>query len=117
MTSSQEQKQELAEEWLGTAEQFCIFIQLNYAHEAMVPGRVARLEKQMEQARENLNQGLFEAAIVSGQQLYSALSDLRVQLERLQSEWQFMHQTAWETTSQIIIQALDSRAGLWQYVL
>jgi hypothetical protein len=45
--------------------------------------------------------GLSEAAIVTAQQLYSAFSDLRVELERTLSEWNVLLQTAWEAVSQL----------------
>ena len=97
----QDQKRSLAFDWLDAAEQFSLFIDQVYDHEMLVPGRYERLVSQLDQARMNLEMGLSEAAIVTAQQLYSAFSDLRVELERTLSEWNVLLQTVWEAVSQL----------------
>lgn len=97
----QDQKRSLAFDWLDAAEQFSLFIDQEYDHEMLAPGRFERLTSQLDQARMNLEVGLSEAVIVTAQQLYSAFSDLRVELERTLSEWNVLLQTAWEAVSQL----------------
>lgn len=97
----QDQKRSLAFDWLDAAEQFSLFIDQEYDHEMLAPGRFERLASQLDQARMNLEVGLSEAVIVTAQQLYSAFSDLRVELERTLSEWNVLLQTAWEAVSQL----------------
>jgi hypothetical protein len=65
----QDQKRSLAFDWLDAAEQFSFFIDQEYDHEMLVPGRYERLVSQLDQARMNLEMGLSEAAIVTAQQL------------------------------------------------
>ena len=108
MAEDQEQKRQMAVEWLTAAEQLDDFIQQNYDHERFTPERVERLERQLQQAGQNLDIGLSEAVILTAQQLYSAFSDLRVDLERLIHEWSLLLQTAWEAVSQVLLTAQES---------
>lgn len=105
----QDQKRSLAYDWLDAAEQFSLHIDQEYDHEMLVPGRYERLVTQLDQARLNLEIGLSEAVIVTAQQLYSAFSDLRVELERTLSEWNVLLQTAWEAVSQLLVMAGESQ--------
>lgn len=109
LAGSLEEKRELARQWLEAANQFCDFMKLQYAHELFTPGKVAYLERQLSQAGDNLEIGLSEAVIVTAQQLYSAFSDLHIELERLQAEWTLLVQSALETTCQILLQAEESQ--------
>ena len=105
ITENQEQKHQMAETWLNAADQFCQFIQANYAYQVFTPGQVEKLERQLNQAWQNLEIGLSEAVILNAQQLYTAFSDLRIELERLQNEWQMLLQAAWEAACQLLDQA------------
>jgi hypothetical protein len=115
-----ESKRELAEEWLYAAEQYCDFIKQFYHYEQFTPGRVEWLERQLDQTRQNLEVGLSEAAIASSQQLYLVFSELRVELERLQNEWNLLYQAAWEAVNRVlnqmdecqVIQAIDLEGNL-----
>jgi hypothetical protein len=100
-----QRKREIAEEWFSAAEQFCYFINSNYAHEFFVPGRIEQLESQLNQCRHNLDVGLSEAVVVTAQQLYAAFSELRVDLERMQTEWLMLVQTAREVSTHELEQA------------
>jgi hypothetical protein len=103
--ASAEAKREIAESWLFAAEQYCSYIQQYYNFEQFIPGRVEWLERQLEQTRQNLEMGLSEAVIATSQQLYLTFSELRIELERLQNEWIFLYQAAWEGINRLLIQA------------
>lgn len=104
-----QRKQEMAEMWLDSAEQFCAFIHQNYAHQQFLPGEMEWLERQLIQTRSNLGVGLAEAVIVNAQQLYTAFSDMRIRLERLQNDWLLLHQSAWEAVTLILSRLEASR--------
>ncbi len=109
MTTDMEEKQQLAEEWLQAAQAYADFIKANYFCDSFFPGRLEKLERQVNQAAGNLQDGLSEAVIVASQQLYCAFSDFRVELEQAQNEWQLLIQTAWEAVNQLLAQAEQSR--------
>jgi hypothetical protein len=100
-----QRKRDIAEGWLSDAEQFCNFIKMNYSHDFFVPGRIEQLESQLIQSRHNLEVGLSEAVVVVAQQLYAAFSDLRVELERMHTEWLMLIQTAREVVTHELDQA------------
>lgn len=91
MAGSQNKKKAIAEDWLAAAEQMAFFIRENYAWQFFLPEKHERLEQQLAQVYQNYNLGLSEAVIATSQQLYLAFSDLRVELERLEMEWQIMN--------------------------
>jgi len=100
LAGNQEEKRFIAEEWLAAADQFAAFIRENYACQFFLPGRLERLEQQLVQVHQNLDYGLSEAVIAASQQLYLAFSDLRVDLERLQTEWQMVYLAVREAVEQ-----------------
>lgn len=109
MSVDQDQKRELAEDWLNSARTFCTFIHENYAHEVFAPGQMEKLERQLAQAELNLESGLSEGVIITSQRLYSAFSDLRVALERSLNEWQMLLRAATEAVSQLQARAEAAR--------
>ncbi len=90
-------KHDFAVEWLDAADMYCAYIQQYFNTEQFTPGRLEWLERQLEQAHQNLDMGLTEAVITSAQQLVLSFSELRVELERLQNEWVLLYQAAWES--------------------
>lgn len=88
MAGSQNRKKAIAEDWLSAAEKMAYFIGENYAWQFFLPEKFERLEQQLAQVYQNYTLGLSEAVIAASQQLYLAFSDLRVELERLEMEWQ-----------------------------
>ncbi len=88
MAGSQNRKRAIAEEWLSAADQMATFIRENHAWQFFLPEKFERLDQQLAQVFQNYTLGLSEAVIAASQQLYLAFSDLRVELERLETEWQ-----------------------------
>ncbi len=109
LSNDQASKQALAQDWLDAAGQLGEFIQMNYDHEHFTPGQVAYLERELDQACDNMELGLSEGVIITAQQLYRSFSDLRIALERAETEWHLIIQSALETASQIYVQAQESQ--------
>jgi len=98
MAGDTERKIKMADQWLVSAEALCDFIRQNYHHGFFLPGQVERLHQQLNLARENLENGVPEAGLMTAQQAYTRLSEMRVELERLEAEWQVLYCSAWEGT-------------------
>jgi hypothetical protein len=88
MDNEQERKDQLANSWIETARVLRDFICSHYRHEQFAPGQLTKLERTLQQAESNASQGTAEAALALAQQAYHGLSDLRLELERLEREWQ-----------------------------
>ncbi len=97
------QKQFIAEDWLVDAEELFQFLATHYEHELFFPNHLQRLERQLDQTRQNLNLGLSEAVIASAQQVFFGLSELHLQLEQAQNEWRMLLLSVWETINHLII--------------
>lgn len=104
MATSEEEKRELAAQWLEAADIYCAYIKQYYNYEQFIPGRVEWFERQLLQAHDNMEVGLLEVVIASTQQLVLSFSDLRVELECLQHEWVLLYQAAWEAINRLLIQ-------------
>ncbi len=109
LAGSQQQKKMFADQWLAAAEQFASFIRDNYAWQFFLPEKYNRLEQQLDQVRQNYAYGLSEAVIATSQQLYLAFSDLRVELERMQTEWQIAYTAVREAIDYLLHLAEQSR--------
>jgi hypothetical protein len=107
IATSEDEKRELAAQWLEAADMYCAYIMQFYNYEQFVPGRVEWLERQLVQAHNNMEAGLPEVVIASTQQLVLSFSDLRVELECLQHEWTLLYQAAWEAINRLLIQVDD----------
>ena len=108
---SQEQKKtQLATELIKSAQTLKDFIANNYPkHNQFCPGALEKLEIDLQQARDNLQIGAPEAAIVSAQTAYRGLSELRLELERLETEWNLLRAEALRSTEEILALALANR--------
>lgn len=95
-------KESLARHWLHRAVAVADFIRERFDHNRFCPGRLARLQQNLELAQHNLAQGLSEASLQFSQQAFVDLSDLHLELEQHLVEWQ----TEFEATRGAIQQVL-----------
>ena len=102
-------KAEIAQAWVEAAQTLHDFIEGNYRHRLFRPGALERLARDLRQARENLQQGIAEAALAMAQRAYHDLSDLRLELERLEAEWQLWRTAALESAREILALAHANR--------
>lgn len=102
-------KVEIAQAWIESAEVLQNFIEGNYRHQQFCPGALERLQRDLRQAKENLEQGIPEAALAHAQRVYHDLSDLRLELERLEAEWQMWRAAALESAQEILALAQANR--------
>jgi hypothetical protein len=104
-----ERKVELAESWIDTAETIRHFIEGNYRHEQFAPGRLETLGREIDRARQNVAQGVPETALGDAQGAYQQLSDLRLELERLEREWHIWRSAALERAREVLAEARRNR--------
>ncbi|OGO62443.1 MAG: hypothetical protein A2030_02230 [Chloroflexi bacterium RBG_19FT_COMBO_50_10] len=90
--NGQQQKNQLAREWLQAAAILDQFIIENYDHTHFTPGAVERYESRLLQAHDNLAHNLAEAAVTAAQEAYNHFSELRIELEKRQAEYQLLMQ-------------------------
>ena len=89
-TNSHHHKNDLSREWLQAASIIDQFILENYDYDRFAPGEMHRLRNRLIQAQDNLAHNLPEAAITAAQEAYNGLSELRIQLEKEQSEFSLL---------------------------
>ncbi len=104
-----ERKYQSAMNWLAQAREIDQFIHKNYNHEMFLPGELERFEQAIFLAETNLSEGMPEAALSGGQQAYLGLSELHLQLERLQGEWRLLLETCWENAACALAHAQENQ--------
>lgn len=109
LVADTQRKMEIARIWIEGAQTMQDFIDRNYRHQLFRPGALERLERDLRQAQENLNQGIPEAALAQAQEAYHELSDLRIELERLEAEWHLWRSAALESAREILAMAQAHR--------
>ncbi len=97
-----EHKNYLAEYWLSASAVLRDFIDTNYDHAHFLPGFFTRSDLQMQQAIENLRDGMTEAALLGAQQVYGEYTQARLNLERLTSEWQILFQATMSAVEDVL---------------
>jgi hypothetical protein len=102
LETSEYRRFHLADQWLQAAEEIDRFICDFYCHQQHAPGAVNHFETRLRQAIDNLADGAPEAALMQAQQVYLGLSELRIELEKRENEWNALYQAAWEGVSQML---------------
>jgi hypothetical protein len=101
LLANQQNKKEMADEWIAYCDFLSNFIDRNYDHPFFMPGQWLNISEQMNLAQANINQGLFETAISTLQDNYFRLSKMRVDLEAMENEWRMAFYATWEKANQI----------------
>jgi hypothetical protein len=109
------EKAEIVQEWLDSATALRSFIESNYDHEFFMPGFMERTDQEILLASENLQTGMFDAALLGLQHTYQDCSCARLEMERLSAQWTLLHQKAIacarelfkDITSNNVIPAID----------
>ena len=119
-TSRYERLQTTAEHWLSDIQNLYAFVQDNYPGELIDPKQITWFHNQLEYALQNFENGFYEACIPVCQQLFSNLSNYRIELERDYSQFQAMYQSNHDQLQVIkkqaeeirTIQAIDNQGEL-----
>ncbi|HQA29677.1 MAG TPA: hypothetical protein PLA02_10740 [Brevefilum fermentans] len=106
---TEERARSLADERIKDAEKLLDFIADNYQHEHFLPGELAKLESALVSAQNSLNQGVSQAALAQANTVFQDLSILRIELEKLDSEWRLWREQAIQTAKRILDEARANR--------
>jgi hypothetical protein len=96
-------KATVARQWLRQSVVLADFIREQFEHERFLPGRYAKIVRNLNFAQDNLTQGFHESSVQVSQQAFLELSDLHFELEQCILEWQ----TKYEQTHQMLNQVLS----------
>ncbi len=88
--------------WLQAVEQILNHIRRHYQHEKFRPGVLERLNRELELIRDNNKMKIYPAVIASGQQAFLNASDLRVDLEKLEREWEANLEVARQSAAEVM---------------
>ncbi|MCJ7624555.1 MAG: hypothetical protein MUO76_13720 [Anaerolineaceae bacterium] len=104
-----ERKISIAENWISASQHLIGFIETNYNLGKFNSARTEYAQRQLQTALENMSLNIPEAAIVCGQQAYWELSDLRIELEKQQADWNILYHTVLEKVKEIFFIAERNR--------
>lgn len=91
----------VAQAWLQDAGVVHDLIRDTLPHERFAPGDLATLERRLDTARGNAEQGQSQAALAVAQETYHDLSELRLEIELRDREWTGLHTLAYEALLRI----------------
>ncbi len=109
-----------AEQWLSDVSGLLDIIGSEYRHEKFRPGALEKLKAELSLCKGNIESGNYQAAIASAQQSYLRGSELRLELERLEMEWEAHLQAARRSAAEALAEcnaqtaarlAFDTEAG------
>jgi hypothetical protein len=95
--------------WVEAAQTIHDFIESNYRHEHFKPGSLKDLENTITIARSNITNNAEQAALSKAQEAYQALSNLRVELEGLETEWLVWQEQVLTNARRLLAEAQANR--------
>ncbi|MFP4423322.1 MAG: hypothetical protein ACLFRG_22555, partial [Desulfococcaceae bacterium] len=102
MIQKEMNERDMAAQWLGDTETFLDAIGREYRHEKFKPGELEKLRAEMALAQGNMNGGSFQAATAAAQQTYLRASELRMELEQLEMEWEAHLEAARRNAAEVL---------------
>jgi len=102
IAQKQESEKNQAYQWFSDVQNYLDMISENYRHEKFLPGSIEGIRQEMEINRSNLSQGNYQAAIASIQQSFVRASNIRLELERLEMEWEAYLEGAKNNAAQVL---------------
>ncbi len=84
---------ELANQWLSDTSKLLEFIEQNYRHDKFMPGQLNQLiQKVNTSVVSNINNGIYQAAVSSAQNIFLDAQQLRMELELKEAEWNILYE-------------------------
>ena len=106
---NQNSRIEMVRQWISQAHQMLDFIERYYDHNKFAHGQMDIFYQNLKLAVENFENGFLETALSSTQQTYIALSNLRIQLENQQNQWNVLFELAVQNTEKLLTLANANR--------
>jgi len=111
---SANEKALIVENWLKDAHSLIQFIDNHYDHPKFAPTRLSDLDEDLQLAIQNYDGGLYEAALVTGQNVYRRASELRISLERDENQWNTCFLMASKKIDQILTELEEKQVIPYQ---
>lgn len=92
VTQQQDSKERIVHQQLADTRALFDFITTSYNHEKFTPGEAKRCAYELGNARQNLELGFLDAAMFDAQHVYQRLSEQRLTLQQMQTEWELLYQ-------------------------
>jgi len=102
LLQKQMSQRQQAEQWVNDTQQLMDMVGKQYRHEKFKPSALERIRGEMALSQGNVSQGNYEAAIASAQQSYLRVSELRMELERLEMEWEAHLEAAKQSAAEVL---------------
>jgi hypothetical protein len=109
LVAAKKHAEQRAASWIKNAEAIRAFIEGHYRHQEFAPGELERLSEKLRQASRNFADHLPEVAVSGAQTAYQELSDLRVRLEAVESEWESCRGIALASAEKVLAEARANR--------
>lgn len=106
---SQERKNQLAQDLLADVREIWLAIDRDYQHQRFAPGALAKLQRSLDMAKNNIAAGVSEAAIATSQKTYLDLVDLRLEIEQKEQEWLLLYNAALQDIRSLIAEVQANR--------
>lgn len=94
INTDQRSKAQFVEEWLQACDQLELFIEDHYMVTQFAPAELEKIHEQLDQAFQNLKNGFQDSALTQAQVIYQQLSQIRLDCEKTQLEWETLQITA-----------------------
>lgn len=95
-------EREQARTWLQDAEAYLNMIDGEYRHEKFKPGVLERIRAEVALSKGNFENGNYQAAVASAQQTFLRASELRLELEQLELEWEAYLEAARRNAAEVL---------------
>jgi len=91
-----------ANQWLTDTQRFLEMISSEYRHEKFKPAALDQIRSEMSMNQGNFDQGNYQAAIATSQQSFLRASELRLELEQLEMEWEAHLEAAKQNATEVL---------------
>ena len=91
-----------AHQWFNDSQRYLDMIKNEYKHEKFKPGALNHIAIEMSMSHGNLDHGNYQAAIATSQQSLIRASELRLELEKLEMEWEAHLQGAKQNATEVL---------------
>lgn len=108
----EQHRQHMAQAWLGAAQLAHDQINANPRHQQFVPGKLQEQTQAIRLAQGNLDQGASEAALAQAQEAAHRLSNLLLELQQKEEEWQLWRSAAQGSAHTILALAERNRKAV-----
>jgi len=96
--------------WIVQTFQMLQFIQEHYDHEKFAPGQLEAQTQTLQLVQDNFENGFLETALAASQQVYFALSNLRLHLESQQHHYNILLEVAGQNIEKLYLLASENRS-------